>query len=134
MGNNLERGGGSLGRPLDGVYTSSASEKLLRHFEAEESYKNLMDLGMNVDSRYSGRIFEVASTMLRNAIDAKSNKIDKKLKMVELQLKKQKIDQTNNDGPAMEEQDGFVVTDRNELMKKLLRTEEKDSTIKKSKE
>tara|TARA_Y100001970_G_scaffold288606_1_gene416420 strand:+ start:1048 stop:1593 length:546 start_codon:yes stop_codon:yes gene_type:complete len=102
--------------------------------EAEESYKNLMDLGMNVDSRYSGRIFEVASTMLRNAIDAKSNKIDKKLKMVELQLKKQKIDQTNNDGPAMEEQDGFVVTDRNELMKKLLRTEEKDSTIKKSKE
>ena len=49
--------------------------------EAEESYKNLMDLGMNVDSRYSGRIFEVASTMLRNAIDAKSNKIDKKLKM-----------------------------------------------------
>ena len=59
--------------------------------EAEESYKNLMDLGMNVDSRYSGRIFEVASTMLRNAIDAKSNKIDKKLKMVELQLKKLKI-------------------------------------------
>ena len=43
--------------------------------EAEESYKNLMDLGMNVDSRYSGRIFEVASTMLRNAIDAKSNKM-----------------------------------------------------------
>ena len=35
--------------------------------EAEDSYKNLMDLGMNVDSRYSGRIFEVAST---------SNKID----------------------------------------------------------
>src|SRR6056300_1770515 len=51
--------------------------------EAEESYKNLMDLGMNVDSRYSGRIFEVASGMLRNAIDAKNNKIANKLKMVE---------------------------------------------------
>ena len=51
--------------------------------EAEESYKNLMDLGMNVDSRYSGRIFEVASNFLRNAIDAKGSKIDKKLKMVE---------------------------------------------------
>ena len=36
--------------------------------EAEESYKTLMDLGMNVDSRYSGRIFEVASSMLKNAI------------------------------------------------------------------
>jgi hypothetical protein len=94
--------------------------------EAEESYKNLMDLGMNVDSRYSGRIFEVASTMLRNAIDAKGSKIDKKLKMVELQLKKLKIDKTGNDdlGPV-EESDGFVISDRNELMKKLLK---KDNT------
>ena len=93
--------------------------------EAEESYKNLMDLGMNVDSRYSGRIFEVASTMLRNAIDAKGSKIDKKLKMVELQLKKLKIDKTGGDdtGPV-EESDGFVISDRNELMKKLLKTDD----------
>tara|TARA_Y100000748_G_scaffold213185_1_gene178790 strand:- start:9 stop:533 length:525 start_codon:yes stop_codon:yes gene_type:complete len=90
--------------------------------EAEESYKNLMDLGMNVDSRYSGRIFEVASTMLRNAIDAKSNKIDKKLKMVELQLKKMKIDQTGDkDTGHIEESEGFVISDRNDLMKKLLK-------------
>ena len=89
--------------------------------EAEESYKNLMDLGMNVDSRYSGRIFEVASTMLRNAIDAKSGKIDKKLKMIELQLKKQKLDQGNKDGGPIEESDGFVISDRNELMNKLLK-------------
>ena len=81
-----------------------------------------MDLGMNVDSRYSGRIFEVASTMLRNAIDAKSNKIDKKLKMVELQLKKMKIDQNgDNDTGAVESQEGFVISDRNDLMKKLLK-------------
>ena len=89
--------------------------------EAEESYKNLMDLGMNVDSRYSGRIFEVASTMLRNAIDAKSNKIDKKLKMVELQLKKMKLDKDGESDAPIEAQDGFVISDRNELMKKLLK-------------
>jgi len=89
--------------------------------EAEESYKNLMDLGMNVDSRYSGRIFEVAGNFLRNAIDAKSNKIDKKLKMIELQLKKQKLDQGNKDGAPIEESDGYVISDRNELMKKLLK-------------
>jgi hypothetical protein len=90
--------------------------------EAEESYKNLMDLGMNVDSRYSGRIFEVASTMLRNAIDAKGSKIDKKLKMVELQLKKMKIDKDGDkDTGPIEAQDGFVISDRNELMKKLLK-------------
>ena len=89
--------------------------------EAEESYKNLMDLGMNVDSRYSGRIFEVAGNFLRNAIDAKSGKIDKKLKMIELQLKKQKLDQSHKDGGPIEESDGFVISDRNELMKKLLK-------------
>ena len=90
--------------------------------EAEESYKNLMDLGMNVDSRYSGRIFEVASSMLRNAIDAKSQKIDKKLKIVELQLKKLKIDKSGNDDinePV--ESEGMIISDRNELMKKLLK-------------
>ena len=90
--------------------------------EAEESYKNLMDLGMNVDSRYSGRIFEVASNFLKNAIDAKSSKIDKKLKMVELQLKKLKMDKDGEkDGGPVEESEGFVISDRNELMKKLLK-------------
>ena len=90
--------------------------------EAEDSYKNLMDLGMNVDSRYSGRIFEVASTMLRNAIDAKGSKIDKKLKMVELQLKKLKIDKTGKDDISDPvEAEGTIITDRNELMKKLMK-------------
>jgi hypothetical protein len=85
-----------------------------------------MDLGMNVDSRYSGRIFEVASTMLRNAIDAKGSKIDKKLKMVELQLKKLKIDKTGKDDlGSIEESDGFVISDRNELMKKLMKKDDK---------
>ena len=89
--------------------------------KAMEAYEDLMDLGMNVDSRYSGRIFEVAGNFLRNAIDAKSGKIDKKLKMIELQLKKQKLDQSNKDGGPIEESDGFVISDRNELMKKLLK-------------
>ena len=90
--------------------------------EAEDSYKNLMDLGMNVDSRYSGRIFEVASTMLRNAIDAKGSKIDRKLKMVELQLKKLKIDKSGKDDISDPvEAEGTIITDRNELMKKLMK-------------
>ena len=56
------------------------------------AYEDLMDLGMNVESRYSARIFEVASTMLKTGLDAKTAKLDKKLKMVDLQLKKQKQD------------------------------------------
>ena len=60
--------------------------------KAMEAYEDLMDLGMNVESRYSGRVFEVAGNMLRTNLDAKVAKLDKKLKMVELQLKKEKMD------------------------------------------
>jgi hypothetical protein len=88
--------------------------------KAEQAYDDLMDLGMNVEVRYSGRIFEVAGTMLKNAIDAKSAKIEKKLKSVDLQLKKYKIDKDNQDDPHnVLNGEGYVITDRNELLKKL---------------
>jgi len=54
---------------------------------ATSSYKDLMDLGMQVDSRFSSEIFNVAGTMLGHAIIAKTAKLNKKLKMIELQLK-----------------------------------------------
>jgi len=55
---------------------------------AKESYDNLMDLGMQVDSRYASEIFAVAGAMLGHALTAKTAKLNKKLKMVDLQLKK----------------------------------------------
>lgn len=87
---------------------------------ATDAYDDLMELGMNVEARYSARIFEVASSMLKNAVDAKSAKIDKKLKMIELQLKKQKMDNdTTDDKGVTIAGEGFVVTDRNSLIEKL---------------
>ena len=89
---------------------------------ATVAYDDLMDLGMNVEARYSGRIFEVAGTMLKNAIDAKAAKIDKKLKMIELQLKKQKLDQDaagGEDHGINLNGDGVIITDRNSLIEKL---------------
>lgn len=89
---------------------------------ATDAYDDLMDLGMNVEARYSGRIFEVAGTMLKNAIDAKAAKIDKKLKMIELQLKKQKLDQDaagGEDHGINLNGDGVIITDRNSLIEKL---------------
>ncbi len=88
--------------------------------KAEQAYDDLMDLGMNGEVRYSGRIFEVAGTMLKNAIDAKSAKIEKKLKAVDLQLKKYKIDKDANEDPNdVINGQGYIITDRNELLKKL---------------
>jgi hypothetical protein len=60
---------------------------------ATNSYKDLMDLGMQVEARFSSEIFNSAGTMLGHAITAKTAKINKKLKMLDLQLKKAALDQ-----------------------------------------
>lgn len=84
------------------------------------AYEDLMNLGMNVESRYSGRVFEVAGQMLKTSLDAKTAKLDKKLKMIELQLKKEKLDKDSGDGDSgMIEGQGYVVTDRSSLLERL---------------
>ena len=91
--------------------------------EAMKSYKDLMDLGMNVEVRHSGKLFEVASSMLKNAVEAKNAKLEKKLRMVELQLKKQRIDQmTGNDSNSADivEGEGYIVGERNQLLKQII--------------
>jgi len=88
--------------------------------KAEKAYDDLMDLGMNVEARYGSRMFEVAAQMMNAAIAAKSNKIDKKLKMVDLQLKKLAIDKKHGaaDGNTIDGE-GYIITDRNSILEKL---------------
>jgi hypothetical protein len=88
--------------------------------KASREFDNLMDLGMNVDSRYASEIFAVASQMLGHAITAKTAKMNKKLKMIDLQMKKLKLDRDGGqDDPALPTAQGHVL-DRNELLKHLL--------------
>jgi hypothetical protein len=85
-----------------------------------------MDLGMNVDSRWASDIFGVASTMLGHAITAKTAKLNKKLKMVDLQLKKASLDQkaiSNNEEIAT---GTGVVLDRNALLDRLLNKDKEE--------
>ena len=86
--------------------------------KAEKAYDDLMDLGMNVEARYGSRMFEVAAQMMNAAITAKTNKIDKKLKMVDLQLKKLAIDKKHSEGNTVEGE-GYIITDRNSILEKL---------------
>ena len=87
--------------------------------KATESFDNLMDLGMQVDSRYASEIFAVAGTMLGHAITARTAKLNKKLRMIDLQLKKARLDQTAGDTAAVPTGQGRVL-DRNELLRTLL--------------
>ena len=102
---------------------------------AKSSYNDLMDLGMQVDSRFASEIFSVASNMLGHAITAKTAKMDKKLKMIDLQLKKMRLDQQQavidaraadaGGGEAMQTAQGMVLS-RNDLLERLLRKDQND--------
>lgn len=88
--------------------------------KATDAYDDIMDLAMQVEPKYSARMFEVATGMLSAAITAKTNKIDKKLKMVDLQLKKLAIDKKDGGKGGEEVQgEGYILTDRNSILEKL---------------
>ena len=61
--------------------------------KAMHAFQDLMDLGQNVEDRHAAAVFDTASKMMTNAITAKTAKMDKKLKMIQLQLQKAKLDQ-----------------------------------------
>ena len=82
---------------------------------------------MQVEARFSGTIFQTAGTLLGHAITAKQAKLDKKLRMINLQLQKAKFDhQVKKDAKAgasdaEEVEDGQgVVLDRNALLAQIL--------------
>ena len=87
---------------------------------AQNSYRDLMDLGMQVDSRFASEIFSVASNMLGHAITAKTAKMNKKLKMIDLQMKKMRLDQTQPEDAQIPTAQGTVLN-RNDLLERLLR-------------
>ena len=97
---------------------------------AKSSYKDLMDLGMQVDSRFAAEIFNSAGSMLGHAITAKTAKINKKLKMLDLQLKKAQLDQKISSKTEEIENtplgEGSLV-DRNELLKTILANKKTDN-------
>jgi len=89
---------------------------------AKDKFEDLMDLGMNVEARFSGTILQTAGVLLGHAITAKQAKIDKKLRMIDLQLKKARLDQQAGkaDAGAPPLEGHAVVLDRNELLKQVL--------------
>lgn len=117
--------------PSTDITDLSSSDKEMDDLatKAMDHYDNLMDLGMNVEPRFSAPIFEAATKLMGHAITAKTNKIDKKLKALDLELKKRRLElqekQANinpddsNEGSARE-------LDRNALLE-MLRNKDNNS-------
>ena len=93
---------------------------------AKDSYKDLMDLGMQVDSRFASEIFNVAGTMLGHAITAKTAKMNKKLKVIDLQLKKMRLDQQTPAEEQLATAQGQVLN-RNDLLERLLKGKDQNN-------
>lgn len=84
---------------------------------AIDAHKSLQELGMNVEIRHAGEIFSSSSQMLKIAVDAKNSKVDKKLKLMKLQLDKLKLDKQYAGAEPVE--GTATKLDRNELLKHL---------------
>lgn len=107
---------------LPGVRGLDASDSEMDELAsaAKNSFDELMTLGMQVDSRFASEIFNVASSMLGHAITAKTAKLDKKLKMIDLQLKKARLNQQQPEGTGPVQQGTGVVLSRNDLLERII--------------
>lgn len=105
--------------------TSSDKEMDDIAVKAMDTFEELMSLGMNVDARSAAPIFEAATKLMGHALVAKSSKIDKKLRLLDLELKKRRLDHqiaqdTGNNDTETKEIEGsarVLSFDRNELFK-----------------
>jgi hypothetical protein len=96
--------------------------------KAQETFDNLMDLGFNVDSRYASEIFAVAGAMLGHALSAKTAKLNKKLKMVELQMKKVKLDRDVQSSDEPTQTAHGQVLSRNDLLEMIKGAQDQNIT------
>lgn len=95
------------------------------HKKAMKTFDELVTLGMNVEVHAGAKIMETAATMLKTAMEAKDSKVDRKLRMINLQLQKARLDhaiekEENKVKDSNEiESEGSVIIDRNELMRRI---------------
>ena len=93
------------------------------HSKALKSFEEIFQLGMNVEVHAGAKLMETANQLLKTAKEAKDSKVDRKLRMINLQLQKAKLDhQKDRDSGKNDEElttEGSLNIDRNELLKKI---------------
>lgn len=88
--------------------------------EALESYKQLMIVGFNMTDMAAGPVFSNAAAMLKIALEAKDSKVTRKLKQIDLMIKKANLDKRNKKDEPEEDEGKIAKTfDRNDLLKML---------------
>tara|TARA_B100000212_G_C27321105_1_gene510187 strand:- start:280 stop:807 length:528 start_codon:yes stop_codon:yes gene_type:complete len=93
------------------------------HAKALQTFEDMLQLGMNVEVHAGAKILETANQLLKTAKEAKDSKVDRKLRMINLQLQKAKLDhQKDRDTSKSDDEitaEGTLNIDRNELLKRI---------------
>lgn len=96
--------------------------------KAVNTFNDLIALGGNVPDMHAGKIYEVAGQMLKTALEARNAKAERKLKMIELQLKKVRAEQIDLDqGNGDRKNSSGGEFDRNELLKYIVNSKSEKS-------
>ncbi len=97
-------------------------------YKAVKTFEDLISLGGNVPDLHAGKIYEVAGQMLKTALEAKNAKAERKLKMIELQLKKVRAEQIDLDQGNIDRRGvSGGEFDRNELLKYIVSSKTENS-------
>ena len=84
--------------------------------KALDNFDQLMSLGMNLTDMAAGPVFGSATQMLKVALEARDSKVTRKLKQVDMMIKKARLDATAGSYESGNSAETKVV-DRNELLK-----------------
>lgn len=99
--------------------------------KAVQTFEDLVSLGGNVPDMHAGKIYEVAGQMLKTALEAKNAKAEKKLRMIELQLKKIRAEQIDfENGNAKNSNPTGGEFDRNELLRYMVSSSKEEKSDK----
>ena len=94
--------------------------------KALDNFDQLMSLGMNLTDMAAGPVFSSATQMLKVALEARDSKVSRKLKQVDMMIKKANLDHRKDTASGSTQQVQPNVYDRNELLKMLGGTDESD--------
>lgn len=101
--------------PVSGLDTHDSEMDTIAK-KAMDTFEDLIGLGGNVPDMHAGKIYEVAGQLLKTALEAKNAKAEKKLRMIELQIKKARSEQLDPEGTTGKSKNAGEF-DRNELLK-----------------
>ena len=94
--------------------------------KALDNFEQLMSLGMNLTDMAAGPVFSSATQMLKVALEARDSKVTRKLKQVDMMIKKANLDHRKDTAKVDHQEVQPNVYDRNELLKMLGGSESQD--------